>query len=75
MKKVNCSFCNATQDEVLVVVQAMYASIFNECVALCNDLIGNHLQKKQRNPQKSKNRSKAKIKDALLRRVIEKNNA
>ncbi|MBR2667245.1 MAG: ATP-dependent Clp protease ATP-binding subunit ClpX [Oscillospiraceae bacterium] len=43
-KKYRCSFCGKTQDKVERIIAGPGVYICNECVALCNGILGNRMQ-------------------------------
>ena len=47
---VRCSFCGKSQHEVVRVVAGPGVFICNDCVALCNQIIGDVAQQKARGP-------------------------
>lgn len=51
-KKVNiCSFCGKTDREVDQIIIGPGVAICNECIALCNELVGNQLTNKKVKPK------------------------
>ncbi len=39
---MNCSFCDKTRWEVKFLIQGPAVQICDECIGLCNDIIGGH---------------------------------
>ena len=47
---VRCSFCGKTQEQVQRVIAGPGVYICNECVGLCNDILGEDIEEERHNP-------------------------
>jgi ATP-dependent Clp protease ATP-binding subunit ClpX len=65
-----CSFCGKSQGEVKKLIAGPGAYICNECVALCNDIIAEELEKERANLWNQTVPKPAQIKSALNQYVI-----
>jgi ATP-dependent Clp protease ATP-binding subunit ClpX len=67
---LHCSFCGKTQDEVRKLVAGPSVYICDECVDLCNDILGEELEGGAQSQQLSGVMSPQEIKDHLDKYVI-----
>ncbi len=65
-----CSFCGKSQGEVKKLIAGPGAYICNECVALCNDIMAEELEKERANLWSQTVPKPAEIKNALNQYVI-----
>lgn len=67
---LQCSFCAKTQDEVRKLVAGPNVYICDECIELCNDILGEELEDVQSSPFADDLPTPPEIKDYLDRYVI-----
>ena len=69
-RKLRCSFCGKTQDQVRRIIAGPGAYICNECIALCQEIVADDMDLMSSAPALGQVPTPAEMKDVLDEYVI-----